>query len=258
MTDSENTQLAGIKKDRSPAFPFISLRIAVERLAAFEATFGRHPAPADKVGLAWKMKDKSSQAFQTLAALKSYGLVEYQGSGPERKAFLTSDGRNYLRAQQEPVKAEILQRCATRPKAINMYWSMWGADRPPDPVCLDVLVIQGGYTPSAAATFLRVYDDTVKFAGLAQTDSVEPSAAPEVGESEASETQARPGSPSAEGNAISRMDQTPIGTRRDTFSLDEGLVVLQWPEKLSAASYEDFESWIGIVLRKIKRSIQES
>jgi hypothetical protein len=44
--------------------------------------------------------------------------------------------------------------------------------------------------------------------------------------------------------------------RRDTFTLDEGPVVLQWPEKMSAASYEDFEGWIQLQLRKIKRSVQ--
>lgn len=46
--------------------------------------------------------------------------------------------------------------------------------------------------------------------------------------------------------------------RRDTFSLDEGRVVLEWPEKMSAAGFEDFESWVQLQLRKIKRSIAQS
>ena len=45
------------------------------------------------------------------------------------------------------------------------------------------------------------------------------------------------------------------GTKQDTFSLEEGQVVLQWPDRLSAESYEDFESWIQLQLKKIKRSI---
>ena len=47
-----------------------------------------------------------------------------------------------------------------------------------------------------------------------------------------------------------------VGARQDVFSLDEGQVILQWPAQLSAESYEDFESWIQLQLRKIKRSIQ--
>lgn len=45
------------------------------------------------------------------------------------------------------------------------------------------------------------------------------------------------------------------GARQDVFSLDEGSVVLQWPEKMSQDSYDDFEAWMQIQLRKIKRSI---
>ncbi len=52
--------------------------------------------------------------------------------------------------------------------------------------------------------------------------------------------------------AISR---PPSGSRQDTFSLDEGMVILQWPATLSSDSYEDFESWIQLQLKKIKRSV---
>ena len=41
------------------------------------------------------------------------------------------------------------------------------------------------------------------------------------------------------------------------FSLPEGEVVLEWPEPLSPESYEDFESWINLVLRRVKRSVRE-
>ena len=40
----------------------------------------------------------------------------------------------------------------------------------------------------------------------------------------------------------------------DTFSLDEGQVILQWPAKMSPESYEDFKSWLDSVSRKAKRA----
>ena len=55
------------------------------------------------------------------------------------------------------------------------------------------------------------------------------------------------------------MRRLPItaGRKQDVFSLPEGEVVLQWPEPLSSESYEDFESWLKLVLRKVKRAVQE-
>lgn len=45
------------------------------------------------------------------------------------------------------------------------------------------------------------------------------------------------------------------GMRQDVFALDEGEVLIRWPERLSPESYEDFERWLGLVLRRAKRSV---
>lgn len=172
MADAAN-ELKG-QKDRSPAYPFISLKAAIERLTQLEAKFTRHPIPATKAGIAWDMKEASSQAAQTLAALKYFGLIDYQGAGPDRVAVLTDDARTYLRAQQDSVKKEVLRRVALKPKAISLKWESWGADRAPDPVCLDQLVLKDKFTQSAAETFLKVYDETVAYAGLGQSATIPP------------------------------------------------------------------------------------
>jgi len=161
-----------VKRERSPAFPFIPLGTAIKRIENFEKTFKHHPAPANKAGLAWNMKEKSSQAFQTLAALKSFGLVNYKSTGDDRVATLSDDARTYLRAQQNGIKREVLQRCALKPKTLAKYWSIWGSERPPTPVCKDELVLKGGFTGSAAETFLHVYDETIGYAGLSDSDKI--------------------------------------------------------------------------------------
>ena len=164
---SEPAEVDRPQKDRSPSFPFIPLQTAIERLTAYEQTFGRHDTPANKVGRAWKMKDGSSQAFQTLAALKSFGFVDYRGSGPSRATFLTDDARRYLRAHQDSIRRQVVTHAALKPKIIERFWREWGPDRPIDDVCIDTLHFQHGFTQSAAETFLRVYDATIAFAGLA-------------------------------------------------------------------------------------------
>lgn len=296
-----------LKKERSPAYPFIPLDTAIQRLVSFEKVFGRHPAPAIKAGLAWDMKAKSSQAFQTLAALKSFGLLEYSGSGDDRVATLTDDARTYLRAQQESVRQEVLRACAMRPKALSQYWALWGADRPPTPVCLDQLVLRGGFTESAAETFLKVYDRTIAYAGLSNSDSMdeheEPPSAVAVGDFVQWESQGilqfkeakkvlrileddgylyvegsntaipidevevvepprneppqggKTGQTGGGSNA-SNLKPPGVGMRQETFVLDSGEIVIQWPTEISAESFEDFSDWLDILKRKIKRSVK--
>lgn len=170
MNESE-TPTKG-KRDRSPSYPSISLKSAVERLAAMDEHFKRHPAPFAKAGLAWGMKVASSQASSTLAALKSFGLVEYEGSGNDLKVNVSDDGRTYLRAQQENIKRDVLRRVALKPKAIAKYWAEWGNPRPIDDVCLDELVLKAKFSQPGAQTFLKVYDATIAYAGLAGADKV--------------------------------------------------------------------------------------
>jgi hypothetical protein len=168
--DQGSNDVAKAPKERSPSFPFISLPVAVQRLEQFEAYFGRHPARAVQAGLAWGMKGFSSQAQQTLAALKAFGFVDYEGAGESRQARITDLGRTYLRAQQDSIKADALKKAALQPKAIVTFFASWGSDRPKDPVCLDELVLKHRYTEQAARLFLKVYDETIAFAGLADSD----------------------------------------------------------------------------------------
>jgi hypothetical protein len=169
----EAAQTTKRPRDRSPSFPFISLRTAFERLESLEKKFGRHATPASKAGLAWGWKEKSGQGDQTLAALKSYGLVQYNGMGPARHVVLTDEGRNYLRAQQESVKADIRKKCALRPKVIQKFWTTWKTDRPADEVAIDELVLDERFSAPGARAFLKIYDDTISFAGLSSSDKID-------------------------------------------------------------------------------------
>jgi hypothetical protein len=159
-------------RDRSPSFPFIPLQSALERLVTFEKYFGRHAAPAAKAGLAWGLKEKSSQADQIAAALRSFGLVQYRRNGTEREVILTEEARTFLRAQQESVKKQVIKQSALRPKIIRQFWATWGADRPPEAVCLDELTMKNGFSDVGAKAFLTVYDATIAFAGLSASDKI--------------------------------------------------------------------------------------
>ena len=241
------TPTSSKQRDRSPSFPFISLKTAIERLVAFEKYFGRHPAPANRAGLAWGMKTDSSQANQTLAALKAFGLIDYEGTGAERKAHLTDDARTYLRAQQESIKQEVLKSAVLKPKQTKRFWKMWGADRPPSPVCLDELVLKYRFTENAAKTFLSVYDDTIAYAGLTDSDKVLD--ADENGDDTPEDENGNENK-----GRIKRRKVKP-DMKEDVYTLKEGDVVFQWPERISVESYEDLKDWTKLILRKIERHI---
>jgi len=172
MTDDDHN--GKIPRDRSPSFPFISLKTAIVRLSELEQKFGRHEPPADRIYLAWGMKGDTSQAQQTIAALKSFGIVEYKGTGIKRPVALTDEARIYLRAQQESVRKDVLKRFALKPRWIAYFWPLWGASRGPDEVCLDTLVLKHKFNENSAPKFLFVYDETITYAGLSDSDKVPP------------------------------------------------------------------------------------
>lgn len=258
------------QRDRSPAYPFIPLKTALDRVAAFDLKFGRHGSPLDKAGLAWGYKGDSSQAAQTLSALKYFGLVEYAGPTNERVVNLTNDARNYMRAQQASAKAEIIKACALRPKAMQTYWNRWGSDRPIDEVCLDQLILKDSFTEVAAKVFLRVYDETIAFASLELDDKID--AIESRDEGELPPPPAPPAAPTPKTDPQHRQPARDVanapdsraippkgaGMRQEVFALAEGDVTIQWPERLSPESLQDFNDWMVILQRKIKRSVLPS
>jgi hypothetical protein len=178
---TETNEAAG-QRDRSPAYPNIPLKGALERLAEFDSHFKRSPARAEKVGDAWGIKGKA-YVDRTAAALRYFGLLEYQGSGKDRQIVLSEEGRKYLRAQQEETKREVIKAAALRPKQIAKFWDVWGRDRPADGACLDDLIFKHGFSEKGARDFLRIYDETITFSGLSESDK-KPSDLREKGPSE--------------------------------------------------------------------------
>lgn len=166
MTDTQKEAVA--QRDRSPAFPVVALEAALGKLAEFDAHYKRTAARPEKVGEAWDIKTKA-YADRIAAALRYFGLLEYQGAGKERSVIISENGRKYLRAQQDELKREIVKAAALRPKQIAKHWNEWGADRPADAACLDALM-EEGFSEGGARDFLKVYDATITYAKLSDSD----------------------------------------------------------------------------------------
>jgi hypothetical protein len=167
MTDAASPPAT--QRDRSPAYPNIPLKAAVDRLIEFDAHFKRSPARPEKIGDAWGIKCKA-YVDRTTAALRYYGLLEYQGAGKDRHIITSDWGKAYLRSAQEETKRTVIKKAALLPKQIAFFWNQWGTDRPADAACLDDLMFKHKFGEAGARDFLKVYDATITFAGLTSSD----------------------------------------------------------------------------------------
>jgi hypothetical protein len=48
------------------------------------------------------------------------------------------------------------------------------------------------------------------------------------------------------------------GTKEDTYTLDDGRVVIRWPGRIGAEEIGDVESWMRLVIRKMKRAARKA
>lgn len=153
------------KKERSPSFPFISLRKAVERARAVHDKYRKEPARVLVVGGAWGLGAKSSGLLQTVAALKQYGLMEDSGSNEDRKVTLTPLALRILIDTRPGQREDGLREAALKPRLFAEY-ARWAAHRLPDDHSISELRFERGFTEEAAKTFLRVFFETMTFAGV--------------------------------------------------------------------------------------------
>jgi hypothetical protein len=160
------------KKERSPSFPFISLPKAVERARSVYEKYRREPARVTVVGGVWGLGPKSSGLLQTVAALKQYGLMEDSGSREDRKVTLTPLALRILIDTRPGQREDGLREAALKPRLFADY-RRWAQHRPPDDHCISELQFEKGFTQDAAKTFIRVFGDTVQFAGVGDSDDME-------------------------------------------------------------------------------------
>jgi hypothetical protein len=248
MTD---TKEAAEPRDRSPAFPVVALETALGKLAEFEAHYKRTPARPEKVGEAWNIKTKA-YADRIAAALRYFGLLEYQGSGKDRSIVVSEIGRKYLRTQQEELKREIIKAAALRQKQIAKHWNDWGADRPADAACLDLLM-EEGFSDGGARDFLKVYDATITYAKLSDSDKASIVEGESDEESEQSGMTPQVHTPPKPGTGAPPPAPRKIGHQHAAFPLPEGEVSLSFPADMSLASAQMMASFVKLLLEQTER-----
>jgi hypothetical protein len=164
------------KKDRSPAYPAINLKTALARAAELYAKERRNATPVVVAVKDWGYAEKSSGGIQTIAALKSYGLLSDGGSGPTRKVQLSDLGLRIVMDErlESPERDLLIKKAAITPKIHAMLWKKYGASTVSEESLRHYLRLELKFNDNVVNDFIRIYKDTISFAKLSDSDIVGP------------------------------------------------------------------------------------
>lgn len=232
-------------------FPFINLEKSVARAKQlYDADQRGNEMSVPTAFAVWGYSEKSSGGFQTISALKAYGLLEESGAG---KVKLTKHAMDYFRDERDEHRAQRLQDFATNPPFLMDLFNHWGAHVPSDTVARSYLKIDRGMNEQSSRAVLNIYKENIALAnvkGGAKIQAVEEEEEEEEEEMEAAPAKVRPAAPA---QRIAHANLTGE-TRQEIFNLDEGPVILTFPASLSPESYQDLEDYLSLFLRKAKRN----
>jgi len=106
----------------------------------------------------WQYSEKSSGGFQTIAALKMYGLLR---SGDTRMVGLTDAALRYFRDEREEEKNKLAREFAPKPKLIAVLWADWHATPPADTIARSHLKTDRGLNDQGSRSLLSIYKENL-------------------------------------------------------------------------------------------------
>jgi hypothetical protein len=248
-------------KARSPQYPVIGLGEAITKAKGVYGKDYQNRIPKVVVAKHMGFNAVHGKSLGIIATLSRYGLLEGRGTD-----YRITD-RTVTIIAHPPGSAERIEaiRAAAASPAIFQELDKRNPDGKGSDEGLRAYLLTNKFIPDAADIAIRSYRETKRVVeaeakGYDSAD-LEPDEMVK-NEREGKDDPKRGGPPvdppEKRPSPLMRRPPVTAGSKRDVFSLPEGEVVLQWPEPLSSESYEDFESWLKLVLRKVKRSVPES
>ena len=156
------------RRGRSPSYPAIDLKIALQRSYALYEIERNHATPVETILAHWGYKPTSGKGLVALAALKKFGLLIDEGSAKARKARLSDDAiKIALDTRPETGdRYKALQKAALMPTIHLEIWNKYGASLPSEANLRYELVTERGFTEAGADEFIPQYKRTLAFAHM--------------------------------------------------------------------------------------------
>jgi hypothetical protein len=158
-------------RHRSPAYPAVGLRNAIERLRNLYTKDGKAGAPAQLAAIHIGFGKAHGQALAVLAALKKFGLISETGG----RFAPTQRGLEIINLPaNDPRRQKALQEALLEPA---IYRELIEQHRetgwPADDVLASELVTYKQFNPKAVNGFVQDLRDSLEFAGLSDVSALE-------------------------------------------------------------------------------------
>lgn len=148
------------KPIRSPSYPNMSLRDAIDAIRKIEGRYRSSPIDRSDAAKLIGYKSLSGPAAKTLAALASYGLLERAGKGEAR---VTAKARAILHSSSDQEKRENLLSAAFEPDLFREIRDRFqGISQPPEEGVITYLN-RMGFNPSAVRPAARAFLQTIAY-----------------------------------------------------------------------------------------------
>ena len=154
------------KKIRSPSFPFIGLREALDRARTFYEAEQRNAARPETAAAHWGYSAKSSGGKQTIAALRAFGLLD-----GDTLVKLSGRALRILLDEREgsEERLRLVQQAAVMPPVHARLWERYGAQLPSLQTLRLSLILDEGFNENSVDDFLTEYRETLEYAKLVLT-----------------------------------------------------------------------------------------
>jgi hypothetical protein len=156
------------KRHRSPSYPAIGLRDAVERVRHLYAKDGKAGAPPKIAAVHIGFQTPHGQAMSVLAALKKFGLLDEVKDRlvPSQRAIEIINLR-----EDDPRRLQALKEAALGPSIYGeLVEQHKNTGLPADDVLQSELVTYRDFNPNSVADFVRDFKDTLEFSGLSENN----------------------------------------------------------------------------------------
>jgi hypothetical protein len=240
-------------KVRSPNYPALDLGNALKATRKALEKDNRNKMSQAALGKHLGHDSLSGPALGKIGAMRAYGLIE--GKGDELR--ITDEAVTALMAPPgSPEGVDTIRNLAARPKLFQDIQKEFVTL--PSPENLKFWLIKRQFAPDAAEKAAKVYLSTMSLAEWGSLDYDPDSSQHQeiIKEMRQEANLAKPPvvTPQPQKNSGgATIYAPPPGMSQESFLLDEGPVMLSFPAKMSAASYEDLAAHLEIFLRKAKR-----
>src|SRR5947208_2952028 len=120
------------KRGRSPSYPAISLKAAVDRARKLWQEEHEYPTALPTIFKHWGYKSTAGNANLVIAALRKFGLVDYEGTGDTRRAKVSKLAVQILDHPDEATRLGALQKAALTPPIHAELWQKYRTQLPSD------------------------------------------------------------------------------------------------------------------------------